>query len=113
VAFRLAAQAEGIAAAAVEIAHRDPPVNDTERQRKIGHEDLVFTVQHLAAAALVDEPAVFTEYLAWLEKTLQHRGVPYTAVLTGLRTLQPLVATIDADTAQLLARCLGRTWPHT
>jgi diguanylate cyclase (GGDEF)-like protein len=112
VTLRLAAQAERLGAAALaEITHSYPPVNDNERQRLVGREDLVFMVRHLAAAALVNEPAVFIDYLGWLKETLQHRGVPYTAVLTALTALQPLVTTIDADAAQLLARCLELTKP--
>jgi hypothetical protein len=63
-------------------------------------------VQHLAAATLVEDPAVFTDYLRWLEDTLGHRGVPRGAVLAGLAALQPLVASIAPGPAQLLDSCL-------
>ena len=108
VALRLAAQADRLGAAALaDLAHRYPPVNGyDERQLVSTGQDLVAMVQHLAAATLVDEPSVFSDYLGWLEETLRHRGVPRRAVLAGLEVLRPLVADIDPGPARLLDRCL-------
>jgi methanogenic corrinoid protein MtbC1 len=111
VALRLAASAEQLGAAALaNLGARFPALNDyDERQLTSTRQDLVYMVQHLAAARLVGEPAVFTDYLRWLEETLRYRGVPRRAVIAGLEALHPHVAQMDPGPAQLLETCLQPT----
>lgn len=54
-------------------------------------EDLGFIVQFVAAAQLVDDATVLTEFLDWLTALLAPRGVPKVAVVAGLEVLQPLL----------------------
>jgi hypothetical protein len=54
-------------------------------------EDLAFIARFAAAASLVDDPTVFTDFLAWLESLLGARGVPARALLAGVEVLAPVV----------------------
>jgi diguanylate cyclase (GGDEF)-like protein len=110
-ALRLAASAERLGAAAfADLASHYSALNDyDERQLISTRQDLVFMAQYLAAAMLVDEPAVFTDYLGWLEQTLGYRGVPRRAVLAGLEALRPHVAAIEPVAARLIDNCLQPT----
>ncbi|MEO5837835.1 MAG: diguanylate cyclase [Acidimicrobiales bacterium] len=102
-ALRLAAQADELGGIAFgHLAERFSPmaVYD-DRQKARTREDLVFIVQFLAAAMLVDE-AIFAGFLGWLQALLVYRGVPRQGLITGLEVLRPLVEAVDADAARLL-----------
>jgi methanogenic corrinoid protein MtbC1 len=65
-------------------------------------EDLVFILRYVAAARLVDDRAVFQEFLGWLTELLETRGVPATALVAGLDALAPVVDSVDVDAGQLV-----------
>jgi methanogenic corrinoid protein MtbC1 len=71
------------------------------RQRARTREDLIYIVQFLAAARLVDDPEVFTTFLRWLEELLLQRGVPASALAAGLASLAPLVREVDEEAYRL------------
>ena len=104
VAVRLAADAWALGHSALDgLAARFPPLADyDERQRARTSEDLVFIVQFLAAAILVADDVVFTEFLVWLQILLINRSVPRRALITGLEELRPAIAAVDASAARLL-----------
>jgi len=65
-------------------------------------EDLVFILRYLAAARLVEDPTVLTEFLGWLAELLEARGVPAEVLVAGLDALAPVVDSFDDDARQLL-----------
>jgi len=65
-------------------------------------EDLVFIVRYIAAARLVDDPTVLTEFLGWLAELLEARGVPATALVAGLDALAPVVDSFDGAAGELV-----------
>lgn len=65
-------------------------------------EDLAFNVQFLAAAMLVADDRIFTEFLGWLQSLLSSRGVPESALPSGLEALRPGVHDVSPDGARLL-----------
>jgi len=67
-------------------------------------EDLVFIVRYIAAARLVDDPTVLTEFLGWLAELLEARGVPATALVAGLDALAPVVDSFDGAAGELIRR---------
>jgi methanogenic corrinoid protein MtbC1 len=69
-------------------------------------EDLAFIVRFIAAARLVDDPAVFLEFLDWLNTLLGARGVPGTALVAGLEALAPLVDNADPKAGHLIPAAL-------
>ena len=104
-ALELDARAEELGALAYDaLGERFPPMAGYDRrQRARTHEDLVYIVRFLAAARLVDDDAVFTEFSGWLRELLESRGVPAAALAAGLEVLAPLVRAVD-DHAGELAR---------
>ena len=66
-----------------------------ERQLARTREDLVFIVQFLAAATLVADDSVFTDFLDWLQTLLVARGVRPQGLIAGLEALAPLIGAID------------------
>lgn len=66
-------------------------------------EDLAFITRFVAAALLVDDPTVLTEFLGWLAALLANRGVPPRALEAGLDVLAPMLAGRDRRAGQLLA----------
>ena len=80
----------------------------TADQQDRTREDLVFIVRFVAAARLVDDPTVLTEFLDWLGSLLEARGVPSTALIAGLEALVPLVAGADAGAGELTHAACGR-----
>lgn len=66
-------------------------------------EDLAFITRFVAAALLVGDPAVLTEFLGWLGALLANRGVPPRALEAGLDVLAPRLAGRDGRAGQLLA----------
>lgn len=80
----------------------------TQRARTL--EDLTYMVRFTAAARLVHDPAVLSEFVAWLLELLRHRGVPGQAVTAGLRALEPGVSQLDRGAGRVLldtARAVG------
>ncbi|MEX0657992.1 MAG: cobalamin-dependent protein [Egibacteraceae bacterium] len=82
---------------------RFPPMADYDaRQRARTREDLVYIVRFVAAARLVDDAEVFTGFTAWLTALLVARGVPASALATGLATLAPLLREVDEGAYRLV-----------
>ncbi len=73
-----------------------------DRQLARTREDLVFIVQFVAAAHLVGDESVFTEFLDWLAELLEVRDVPRTALTAGLEALQPLLRQVNRTSGQLV-----------
>ena len=65
-------------------------------------EDLEYIVRFVAAALLVDDRSVFTEFLDWLVQLLRARRVPKAAVIAGLEALQPYLAHHNFDAGRLV-----------
>lgn len=104
-ALELDERARDLADAAFEDLERRLPdlLAYDARQRARTHEDLVYIVRYLAAARLVGDPTVFTEFLGWLEPLLLARGVPARALTAGLESLAPLLRDSDEDAYRLVA----------
>lgn len=87
----LDASAEAIASAAFEQLGRQFPAMTHYGPAQLARtrEDLAFIVKFAAAAMLIDEPAVLTDFLDWLVALLAARNVPQVALYAGLETLQP------------------------
>jgi methanogenic corrinoid protein MtbC1 len=98
---------EGRAPALADLAYRDleqrfPPMRHYDsRQRARTREDLIYIVQFIAAARLVDDPEVFITFERWLGDLLAARGVPPEALAAGLASLAPLLRTIDEGAYRL------------
>ncbi len=75
--------------------------NDAQLART--REDLAFITRFVAAALLVGDPTVLTEFLGWLGGLLANRGVPPRALEAGLDVLAPMLAARDSRAGQLLA----------
>lgn len=73
----------------------------TTEQLARTREDLAFIVRFIAAARLVDDSTVLTEFLDWLNSLLTARGVPTTALVAGLEALAPLVDNADPEAGEL------------
>lgn len=103
-ALQLDTQAAHIGARAFERLEDQLPVLAVHdrRRRQRTREDLVHTVQFLAAARLVDEPEVFTEFWSWLRELYVARGVSEHLLRAGVRQVHPLVAPVDEAAAELL-----------
>jgi methanogenic corrinoid protein MtbC1 len=88
---------------------RFPPMASyDERQRDRTREDLISIVRFVAAARLVGDDEVFTDFAAWLEEVLAVRGVPAAALAAGLTVLAPMVREIDDRGAALVADTSAR-----
>lgn len=72
----------------------------TEQIRRT-REDLAFIVQYVAAARLVDDPDVLTDFLDWLAALLNARQVPTAALIAGLDVLRPAIGDLDREAGQL------------
>lgn len=64
-------------------------------------EDLESIVRFIAAARLVDDVTVLTDFLDWLTELLTARGVPVAALVAGIQALAPGVDAIDAAAGEL------------
>ena len=97
-------QAAAIAEAALPglVATFPPMANYSEEQLTRTREDLAFNVQFLAAAILVCDDAVFTDFLEWLQSLLVNRGVPRAALLAGLEALKSAAQGVCSDSVRLL-----------
>ncbi|SCE78064.1 Methanogenic corrinoid protein MtbC1 [Micromonospora matsumotoense] len=78
-------RSELIDSAVAELRARVPSVEDyTSAQWDATVGDLGYIVDSLAAAVYVDDPVLFTDFVAWLVTILASRGVPDTAVASTL-----------------------------
>lgn len=69
--------------------------------------DLTYIVRFVAAASLVDCADVLTEFLAWLQMYLSHRGVSPKVLEAGLRVLAPLISGLDARGGAMLKAAIA------
>lgn len=84
------------AAAFGELVRRFPPLAGYDAQQVARtREDLVFIVQFVAAALLVDDPSVLTTFLDWLGELLAERDVPPAALAGGLGALHLLISAVS------------------
>lgn len=101
--LELQARADELGASAFhDLADRFPAMSGyDDRQIARAGEDLVFIVRFVAAAQLVDDDLVLTEFLDWLTDLLAARGVPAAAVAAGLEVLQPRLAGVSPAAGML------------
>lgn len=104
-AVRLESAAEELAERAfTDLERAFPPMGDyTDWQRSRTREDLAYIVRFAAAARLVDDATVFTDFHSWLADLLDARGVVATALPAGLAALAGPVREIDPDAHRLIA----------
>ncbi len=86
----------------VLVARFAPMANYSDEQLLRTREDLAFNVQFLAAAMLVRDDTIFTDFLGWLQSLLTNRGVPAAGLLAGLESLKPAVQEVAPDAVRLL-----------
>ena len=92
---------DAVYAAVPELASRYGP----EGRRKC-EQDMHYTLEHLAPAVELGEPAMFATYVGWLRDMLQRRNVPPTDVVATLHAMaSELPARLGADAA--LDACLA------
>ncbi len=105
VALDLDARAGELAESAfVALSERFPALAAYDaRQLTRTREDLEFIVRFVAAAQLVDDASVFTEFLAWLRTYLIARDVPATSIIVGLQALALQLDEMSMLTAGILA----------
>jgi len=84
------------------VAKFPPMANYSDEQLTRTREDLAFNVQFLAAAMLVRDDTIFTDFLDWLQSLLTNRGVPRTALPAGLEALKLAVHGVSPDGLRLL-----------
>ncbi|MEX1178005.1 MAG: cobalamin-dependent protein [Nitriliruptor sp.] len=85
-----------------DLERRFPPLVTYDlRQRMRTREDLAYIVRYLAAARLVGDPEVFTDFCGWLTDLLEARGVPPRALAAGIESLLPHLRGIDEGAADL------------
>jgi len=65
-------------------------------------EHLVFAVQFLAAARLVDDDSIFEDFLVWIDELLRTRDVPREVLAAGLEGLRAKVIAVDPGATRLL-----------
>lgn len=104
VSVRLEAQADRLGDTALQrlVADFPPLAHFDEHQLARTREDLVFIVHFVAAAILAGDPAIFVEFLDWLQALLNNRGAPPRSLISGLDALKPAIEAIDAAAAQLI-----------
>lgn len=102
-AVELDARADELAAIAFDqlTQHFPPMASYDTRQIARTCEDLAFILRFVAAAVLVDDRIVLTDFLDWLGVVLTARGVPSTALVAGLEALQPIIEQISPAGAAL------------
>jgi methanogenic corrinoid protein MtbC1 len=112
VALDLDSRAQDLAATAFEsLTERFPAMAQyDQRQLARTREDLAFIVRFVAAAQLVDDPTVLTDFLDWLRDLLVARHVPAAALTAGLEVLAPELQQFSPATAALAAE--GLTFVH-
>jgi methanogenic corrinoid protein MtbC1 len=80
------------------------------RQLAQTRQDLVYIVRFVAAAQLVNDSSVLTEFLEWLAYVLSARRVPRSALVAGLEALAPLLRQVSPQAGELAevgARVVG------
>nr|BFE55899.1 cobalamin-dependent protein [Dactylosporangium thailandense] len=95
--------------AAAELRRRFPPMRDySDAQLDATMADLAHIVDFLAAAVYVDDPELFTGFLAWTGEVLASRGVPAASLAIPLERYRGMLydfprtgTMIDAGLAQL------------
>ncbi len=109
-ALTLDLEAEAIAADAFQALTRAYPAMADYHEAQLARtrEDLAFMARFAAAACLVDDPAVFTDFIEWLRTLLAGRGVPPQALNAGLDALAPLLDGKDPRAGQLARNALAR-----
>jgi len=102
-AIELDGRAHEVAATALDtLAIRFPSMASYDtRQISRTREGLADIVRYVAAAVLVDDPEVLTDYLDWLDVALSTRGFPPTAIATGLVMLAPPTTEICPSSASV------------
>jgi len=102
-------RAPAIAADAYEALAASTPQMATYNDRQVARtrEDLVFIVQFVAAARLVDDPTLLADFVSWLRGLLTARGVPASALDAGIRALIPLVAEVDRGAGRMTAALIA------
>jgi diguanylate cyclase (GGDEF)-like protein len=105
VGLRLASEADAMGTLALgEVLSAGLPAVDAWDGRQLDDlgRDLALVVHFLAAAIIVDETAVLTDFLAWLRTVSDGRGVPPQVLAAGLETLGALVGRTDPGAGVLL-----------
>lgn len=69
-------------------------------------EDLAYIARFAAAALVVDDPNVFSEFIEWLQTVLTHRAVPPTALHAGITALAPILSRQDPRAGKLARAAL-------
>jgi methanogenic corrinoid protein MtbC1 len=103
-ALHLLQQASEIAQTALPglLARFPPMAAYGDEQLTRTREDLTFNVQFLAAAMLVRDDTIFTDFLDWLQTLLINRGVSRTALPAGLEALKQVVQDVYPAGVRLL-----------
>ena len=83
-----------------------PAASYSERQLAQAKEQLTVITRFTAAARLVDDQAVLTEMLGWLETFLTIRGVPAAALRAALTVLAPIIGRTEPEAARLVLDAL-------
>ena len=107
---RLVAMKEELATSLTERLYADMPAL-TDKYGETGrvrcHEDMRFTVEHLAPAVALSDPSLFSGYVRWLDELLRARNVDTAEVVRTLELLEALVAELlPADEALLAVPCV-------
>lgn len=84
---------------------------DAQQLRRT-HEDMAYIVRFLAAALLVDDAAVWSDFVSWQVALLGARGVPERAFTAGLEALAAQLETEFPAAAGLLASQIDESGGH-
>lgn len=68
-----------------------------ERGRELAVRDAIYHLDALADAAIVNEPALFVDYIAWAKVLFHHRGLPAEGLPGTLRCMYELVQETLSD----------------
>lgn len=109
-ALQLTAQAADVARLAFHdlIDHFPAMGRYDARQLARTHEDLVFIVQFVGSALLVERDEILLDLLDWLTHVLDARCVPVAALVGGVTALEPHLASISDDAGRLARLALSR-----
>jgi hypothetical protein len=82
-----------------------------DRYGEVGREkclqDMGYTVDHLVPAVEIGEPALFAEYVRWLDDLLRTRNVETDEIVRCLRLMVSVAhERLAADEAEAVAMCL-------
>jgi methanogenic corrinoid protein MtbC1 len=103
-ALELDADALDLAEAAMASLRRSFPAMRAYDGRQLARtrEDLAFTVRFAAAAILVDDPTVWTDFVDWQLALLAIRGVPAVAFVAGVEALVDPVTGISPSAGRAM-----------